>query len=138
MSECEMLHLGGLLLGEEELVEVGRDTTSGDRNLTDKLVQLLIVLNGELDVTRNDTGFLVFASAITGQLEQLGNEVLDDGRGEDGSADTETGCVTAFAQELRDTRHGERETFGIYNCEKMNDADKEQKTCSNNQTRSKQ
>ena len=112
MSKCNKLHLGSLLLGEEELVEVGRDTTSGDRNLTDKLVQLLIVLNGELDVTGNDTGFFVFASAITGQLEQLGNEVLDDGRGEDGGADTETGCVTALAQELRDTRHGERETFG--------------------------
>jgi hypothetical protein len=47
--------LGLLLLFEKEFVDVARDATLGDRNLTNKLVQLLIVLNGKLDVSGNNT-----------------------------------------------------------------------------------
>ena len=113
------MHLGRLLLGEEEFVEIRRDTTSRDSDLTDELVQLFIVFNGELDVTGNDTGLLVFASAIAGQLEQLGDEVLDDCRSEDGCANTEAGGVTSLAQKFRDTRDGECKTYGTNNSMKI-------------------
>ena len=79
--------LGLLLLFEKELVDVARDASLGNRNLTNKLVQLLIVLNGKLDVSGNNTGFLVLASAVTGKLKQLGNEVFEDSTHENGGCD---------------------------------------------------
>ena len=41
---------------------------------------LLIVTDGELQVTRNDTLLLVVASGVTSQLENFGGEVLEDSR----------------------------------------------------------
>ena len=108
-----MVFLGRLLLGEEEFIEIWCDTTGGDGDLTDEFVQLLIVLDGELDVTGHDTGLLVFASAIAGQFEQLSYEILNDRRSEDGRTDTEARGVTSLAQKFRDTSDGERKTsFG--------------------------
>ena len=41
--------------------------------------------DGELQVTGDDTGLLVVASSVTGQLENLSSEVLEDGGEVDGS-----------------------------------------------------
>jgi len=99
-----------LLALDEELVQVGSDTTSGDGDLTNELVQLLIILDSELDVAGDNTGLLVFAGAISRQLEKFGHQIFDDRRGEDGRADTETRGVTALAQKLGDTGDGEGQT----------------------------
>ena len=40
---------------ELTLVDVGEDTTLGNSDVTQKLVQFLIVADGELKVTRDDT-----------------------------------------------------------------------------------
>ena len=47
--------------------------------MTQKLVQLLVVSDGKLKMARNDTGLLVVAGSVTGQLKNLGSEVLKDG-----------------------------------------------------------
>lgn len=60
-------------------MNVWENTTLGDGNVSQKLVQLLIVADGELEVTWNDTGLLVVAGSVSGQLEDLGGEVLKDG-----------------------------------------------------------
>lgn len=60
-------------------MNVWEDTTLGDGNVTQKLVQLLIVADGELKVTWDDTGLLVVAGCVSGQLENLSGEVLKDG-----------------------------------------------------------
>jgi len=60
-------------------VNVGENTTLGDGYVSKKLVQLLIVADGELKVTRNDTGLLVVAGSVSSQLEDLGGKVLEDG-----------------------------------------------------------
>ena len=67
--------LGGTggLLGKEVLVNVGEDTTLGDGDVAEKLVQLLIVADGELKVTGNDTGLLVVASGVASKLEDFGS-----------------------------------------------------------------
>ena len=79
--------LGLLLLFEKEFVDVARDASLGNRNLTNKLVQLLIVLNGKLDVSGNNTGLLVLAGAVAGKLKQLSNEVFEDGAHENSRCD---------------------------------------------------
>jgi hypothetical protein len=40
---------------------------------------LFVVADGELQVTGHDTLLLVVASGVTGELENLGSEVLEDG-----------------------------------------------------------
>ena len=92
------------------LVNVGEDTTLGDGDVSEQLVQLLVVPDGELKVTGDDTGLLVVARSVTGQLEDFGSEVLKDGSEVDGSTSTDTLSVVALAEETVDTTDGEGET----------------------------
>lgn len=65
--------LGGSagLLREEEVVDVGHHTTISDRNVTEKLAELLVVSHRELDVTWNDSCLFVVSCGISGQLKNL-------------------------------------------------------------------
>lgn len=67
------------------LVNVWQNTTLCDGDVSQKLVQLLIVADSELKVTRDDTGLLVVTSSVTGQLEDLSRQVLKDSGEVDGS-----------------------------------------------------
>jgi hypothetical protein len=57
-------------------MDVGEDTALGDGDVAEQLVQLLIVADGELQMTRDDTRLLVVAGGVASQLEDLGREVL--------------------------------------------------------------
>lgn len=92
------------------LVNVGENTTLGDGDVAEKLVQLLIVADGELEMTGNDTGLLVVASSVAGQLENFGSEVLENGSEVDGSTGTDTLSVVALAEQTVDTTDRESET----------------------------
>jgi hypothetical protein len=73
------------MLKKHTLVDVGEDTALGDGDVTEKLVQLLIVTDGELEMTRDDTSLLVVTSGVTGQLKDLSSQVLKDGSEVNGS-----------------------------------------------------
>ena len=60
-------------------MDVRKNTTLSDRNVSEKFVQFLIVADGELKVTRDDTGFLVVTGSIASEFENLGSEVLENG-----------------------------------------------------------
>lgn len=92
------------------LVNVGQDTTLGDGNMTQKLVQLLIVPDGKLQMTGDDTGLLIVAGGVASQLENLSSEVLEDGSQIDGSTGTDTLGVVTLAEQTVDTTDGESET----------------------------
>jgi hypothetical protein len=98
------------LLGEEVLVNVGQDTTLGDSNVSKKLVQFLIITDGELKMAGNDTGLLVVTSSVSGQLENFSCEVLKDSSEIDGGTSTNTLSIVALPQETMDTADGEGET----------------------------
>ena len=91
-------------------MNVGQDTTLGDGDVTQQLVQLLIVPDGELQVTRNDTCLLVVTGSVASQLENLSSEVLENGGEVDGSTGTDTLSVVALAEQTVDTADGERQT----------------------------
>jgi len=96
--------------GQHTLVNVGQDTTLGDGDVTQELVQLLVVPDGELQVTGDDTGLLVVTGSVASQLENLGGEVLEDGGQVDGGTGTDTLGVVALAEQTVDTADGERQT----------------------------
>lgn len=52
--------------------------------MAEQLVQLLIVSDGELEMTGDDTGLLVVASGVASKLEDFGSEVLKDSSEVDG------------------------------------------------------
>ena len=57
-GRCLGLLLGGLL-GEEDCVDVGEHTASGNGHLAQQLAQLLVVTDSQLDVARDDASLLV-------------------------------------------------------------------------------
>lgn len=65
-------------------MNVWQNTTLCDRDMSEKLVQFLIVADGELEMTRDDTGLLVIASGVTSQLEDFGRKVLENSSEVDG------------------------------------------------------
>jgi hypothetical protein len=56
-----------------------------DGDVSQKLVQFLIVTDGELEMAGDDTGLLVVASSVTSQLENFSRQVLKDSSEIDGS-----------------------------------------------------
>ena len=78
--------------------------------MAQELVQLLIVSDGELEMTGDDTGLLVVTSGVASQLEDLSSKVLEDGCEVDWGTSTDTLSVVALAEETVDTSNGECKT----------------------------
>lgn len=57
-------------------MDVRQDTTLGNCDVSEQLVQLLVVPDGELEMTWDDTGLLVVSRSVTSQFEDFGSEVL--------------------------------------------------------------
>ena len=95
---------------ELTLVDVGEDTALGDGDVAQKLVQLLVVPDGELQVTRDDTRLLVVTGGVASQLENFGGEVLKDGSEVDRSTGTDTLSVVALPEQTVNTTDRESET----------------------------
>ena len=91
-------------------MNVWQDTTLRDCNVSQKLVQLLIVADGELEMTRDDTGLLVVTGGIASKFEDFSSEVFKYGCKVDWGTSTDTLGVVALSQETVDTTDGECET----------------------------
>lgn len=52
-------------------MNVGKHTALGDGDVAEKLVQFLVIANGELEMTGDDTGLLVVAGGVSSQFEDL-------------------------------------------------------------------
>lgn len=78
--------------------------------MTKKLVQFLIVSDGELEVAGDDTCLLVVSGGIAGKFENFGGEVLKNGSEVDWSTGTDTLSVVAFPQQAVNTADWESKT----------------------------
>ena len=88
-------------------MDVGEDTTGGNGGTTHKLVELIVVSDGHLDVSGDDSGSLEILSGVSGELEDLSGEVLKDGGEVDGGAGAHAGGILALAEVAADTADGE-------------------------------
>ena len=111
-SLANFLGLASLLglLGEENSLDVGEDTTLGDGDSGEKLVQFLIIADGELQVTGDDTGLLVVASGVTGQFEDLSGQVLHYRSQVNGGTSSNTFSVVTFSEQTVDSTYRELKT----------------------------
>lgn len=78
-------------LEQQRAVNPGQNTTERDGR-ADERVQLFVPTNGELQVARCDTLDLEILGGVTGQLENFGSEVFQDGR------DVHSGCLIICQQ----------------------------------------
>ena len=91
-------------------MNVWQDTTTGNGDRAQELGKLLVVSDGELNVSWNDSALLVVSGGVSGQLENLGGEVLKDGGEVHWGTSANTGSVAAGAEVAVDTAHRELET----------------------------
>lgn len=88
-------------------MDVGKNTTTSDSR-ADQRVELLVTTNSKLQVTRRDTLDTQVLGGVTGEFENLGGEVLEDGGGVDGSLGSDTHVVLGAGLEVTvDTTDGE-------------------------------
>ena len=94
-------------------MDVGENTTGGDGSVSHESVELFIVADGELDVTRDNSGLLVVLGGVTGELEDLSCEVLENGGGVHGGTSTNALGVSALLQETGNSSNWElKSSFG--------------------------
>ena len=105
-SEVSDLLLLGLL-GEEYSLDVGEDTTLGNGNTGEEFVQFLVVADGKLEVTGDDSGLLVVTGSVACKLEDLSSEVLHDCSQVDWGTSTNALSIVSLAEESVDTSNGE-------------------------------
>ena len=102
--------LAGRLLGKEDGLDVGKNSALRDGDTGQKLVELLIVPDGELKVTRVDPGLPVVPGSVAGQLEDLGSEVLHDGAEVDSGSGPHLLGVASCAEKTVDPADGKLKT----------------------------
>ena len=110
-EQTKHLCLGLLrLLGQEDSLDVGEDTTLGNGHTGEQLVQLLVIADGQLEVAGDDPGLLVVPGSIASQLEDLSSQVLHDSSHVDRGTSTHTLSIVALPQETVNTAHRELKT----------------------------
>ena len=88
-------------------MNVREDTTGGDGNILHKLGKLLIVSDGELDVSWDNSALLGVLGGVTGELEDLSGEVLKDGSEVDGGTGSNSLGVSSGLHVSGDSSDGE-------------------------------
>ena len=98
------------LLGQEHSLDVGQYTSLGDGDAGQKFVQLLVVADGQLEMTGNDSGFLVITGGVACQLKNFSSQVLEDGSKVHWGTSTNSFGIVALPQQTVDTSDWELES----------------------------
>ena len=91
-------------------MDVRQDTAGGNGDTTKELVQLLVVADGKLDVSRDDALLLVVAGGVARELEDLSRQILEDCGEVHWGTSTDACGVATDAQVTVDTAHRELES----------------------------
>ena len=91
-------------------MDVGENTAGGDGDLAQELVQLLVVADGQLDVSGDNSLLLSLLGGVSGQLEDLGDEVLEHGGEVHGGTRADSAGITTVLQETTNAADRELQT----------------------------
>ena len=100
----------GFFDGEESDMDVGENTTAGNGGSTHKFVELIVVSDGELDVSGGDSWLLVFFSGVSCKFENLSGEVFKDGSEVDGGTGSNSLGESSCLEVTADSSDGELES----------------------------
>ena len=98
--------LGGLL-GKKYGLDVWQYTTLSDGDSSQKLVEFLVVSDGELQVSWDDSGLLVVTGSVSSQLENFSAEVFQDGSEVHGCTSSYSLGVVSVSEKTVNTTDGE-------------------------------
>ena len=96
-----------MLLGQKNSLDVRQDTTLGDSDSSQELVQFFVVPDGKLEMPGVDSLLLVVTGSVASQLEDLSSKVLHDGGQVDWGASSDTLGIVALAEKSVDTTNWE-------------------------------
>lgn len=91
-------------------MNVWQNTTLSDSDVAQQLIEFLIVSDCELEMTGNDTGFLVVTGSVSSKLEDFSSQILEDSSQIDRCTRTNTLSVVALPQQTMDTADREGKT----------------------------
>ena len=98
-------------LGPEEVADVaGSDATVGNHGRAHQLVELLVIADGELQVSGRDGLLLVLIGALSRQIKDLHREVLQGCGHEDTTSDADLLGVASFPEHSAAATNWEDET----------------------------
>ncbi|PFX24522.1 Histone H2B [Stylophora pistillata] len=107
------------LLGQKYSLDVGKNTSLCDGDTGEQFVQLLVITDSKLKMTRNDSCLLVVASSVTSQLEDLSAQIFKHGSqmapkvaGKKG--EKKAGKAKAIADGKKKRRGKRKESYAIY------------------------
>jgi hypothetical protein len=84
-----------------------KDATLRDRYAFQQLVQLVVVANGQKNMTRNNTMFFVVAGSVSCQFQYFGAQVLEHGGQVDGGDSRNAPLGDTLSQIPVETTDGE-------------------------------
>ena len=85
----------------------------GDDGVSEKSVELWVLLDGEVDASWDDSALLHLLGGVAGELEDLGGEVLEDGCEVDGGTVTYSLGESSFLEESGNSSDWEVETSSL-------------------------
>ena len=86
------------LLGEEHSLDVRQNTTLGNGDARQQLVELFIVTDGKLQVTGDDTGLLVVTGGVTCQFQNFSGKIFHHSCQIYWCSSANTFCIISFTQ----------------------------------------
>ena len=98
------------LLGQEHSLDVRQHTTLGDGHTGQELVQLLVVADGQLEMTGDDPRLLVVTGSVSCELENLSGQVLHDGGQVHWGTGSDALTIVSLAEMTVDTADWELQT----------------------------
>ena len=98
------------LLGQKYSLDVRQNTTLGDGHTREKLVQFLVVTDGQLQMTGDDPCLLVVTGGVSCQLKDLSGEIFHHGSQVHWGTSTDSLSIVAFAEKTVDTTDWELQT----------------------------
>ena len=110
ISRQEMLSsrdlLGGSFLGflgQKNSLDVGQDTSLSDGHTRQQFVQFLVITDSQLQMTWDDSCFLVVTSSVTGQFQNFSGQILENSSQIHGGTSAHTFGVVALSQQTVNT-----------------------------------
>ena len=95
------------LLGQKNGLDVGQDTSLCNGDTGQKLVQFLVVADGKLEMTGDDSCLLVVTGGVTCQFKNFSGKVFKNSGEVHWCTSSDTFSIVSLSQETMDTSNGE-------------------------------
>lgn len=98
------------LLGQKDSLDVGQDTSLGDGHSRKQFVQLLVITDGQLQMSGDDPGLLVVSGSVSSQLQNLSSQIFHDCSKVDWGSSSNPLGIVSLAEKTMDPSDGELKT----------------------------